>query len=477
MTEIRSFVAALATGGAVLMSAAAAEAELRLPALFGDHMVLQQESHAPIWGWAEPGERVEIVADWLKAPIAATADDHGAFRAEIPTLTASQTPRQISIRAGADEIVLTDVLIGEVWLCSGQSNMEWPLHAAMNGEEEVKGAEDAFIRLFQVENAVSAAPREDCGGAWEVCSPPTAADFSAVGYFFGRDLRVALDVPVGLIDATWGGTPAEAWTSADSLRPLGDFDETLDRLASGSIGQVGPNHPTSLYNAMIAPLQPFALRGAVWYQGEANVGRGEQYQRLFPAMIADWRHGWGRGNFPFYFVQIAPWRYPNDNGGAARLREAQVLTLDASPHTGMVVTTDIGNVDDIHPRNKQEVGRRLSLWALAGAYGRHHLECSGPLFERMTVAGSTARIEFTHAGSGLACNGEALTDFKVAGADRVFHDAQAIIDGETIVVSCPEVAGPVAVRFGFDAIAEPNLFNGDGLPASPFRTDDWEDVP
>ncbi len=440
-------------------------------------MVLQQRSSAPVWGWAEPKQTVEIAADWLRAPITVVADETGAFQATVPTDAASNEPRTITIRAGDDERTLHDVLVGEVWLCSGQSNMEWFVRDSMKAEQEIAAADHPTIRFFQVANAVAPAPLDTCNGRWQACTPETTSGFSAVAYFFGRELSRELNVPIGLIDATWGGTPAEAWTSAEVLRSLGDFNEALDRIASGSIEQVHATHPSSLYNAMIAPLHPFAIRGAIWYQGESNVGRAEQYERLFPAMIEDWRNRFDHADMPFYFVQIAPWRYPNDNGGAARLREAQLRTLERVPHTGMVVTTDIGNVDDIHPRNKQEVGRRLSLWALAHEYGREGLAYSGPIFDRMSVEGDRARLHFAHAESGLAANGSTLTHFRIAGSDRVFHDATAVIDGETVVVSSPKVSEPAAVRFDFDAVAEPNLFNADGLPASPFRTDDWEDVP
>jgi sialate O-acetylesterase len=372
---------------------------------------------------------------------------------------------------GANKIVLDDVLVGEVWICSGQSNMQWSVNRAANAEEEVAAANYPKIRLFTVTRKVAEEPAEDCEGSWAACSPESVPGFSAVAYFFGRTLFRKLNVPVGLVNTSWGGTIAEAWTSDEGLRGEPDFEPILERAAE--FKPKVPNQASVLFNAMIQPLVPLGIRGAIWYQGESNVTRAEQYQKLFPAMIRDWRKQWGQGDFPFLFVQLAPFRYKrNDPAACAELREAQRLALSLAS-TGMAVTTDIGNTTNIHPTNKQEVGRRLALWALAKTYGK---ACcySGPLYKSMAVEGGKVRVSFEHACGGLVAKGGALTDFTIAGADGRFVSAVATIDGETVVVHSDELAKPVAVRFGWRDDAEPNLFNGEGLPASPFRTDDFE---
>jgi len=309
-------------------------------------------------------------------------------------------------------------------------------------------------------------------GDWAVCSPDTVLNFSAVGYFFGRELHNELNVPIGLINTSWGGTVCEAWTSEEALKE-GGFDTILKR-SKGA--KQGPNNASVLYNAMLAPLIPYGIRGAIWYQGESNRGRAYQYRELFPTMIRDWRERWGSGNFPFLFVQLAPFNYGNpDDPACAELREAQTMTLSL-PNTGMAVTTDIGNVKDIHPKNKQEVGRRLALWALANSYDKD-LVYSGPLYKSMKVEGGKARITFDHTGGGLkSLDGKPLTEFAIAGEDKQFVPAQAKIEGDSVVVFSDEVDKPVAVRFGWRNAAEPNLANEEGLPASPFRTDDFKGV-
>jgi sialate O-acetylesterase len=454
---------------AILLPVAAARADVKLPAVFGDHMVVQQQMPVTVWGWADPGEKVSVkLADRAAA---VTAGGDGKWRATLDPVSAGG-PFELSV-AGKNNITLKNVLVGEVWICSGQSNMEWSVLRSANPQEEAAAAEYPRIRLFTVAKNVAAQPQDDCKGAWAACSPQSVGGFSAVGYYFGREIHKETGAPVGLINTSWGGTICEAWTSREALEADKDFAPILARSATFAANQ--PNQASVLYNGMIHPLAPFGFRGALWYQGESNVGRAEQYRKLFPAMIADWRRQWGQGDFPFLYVQLAPYAY--GNGAAPTLAEqweSQLKTLSV-PNTGMAVTTDIGDVKDIHPKNKQEVGRRLALWALAKTYGKSGIVYSGPLFKSAQVEGDKIRVSFTHAGGGLvAREGKPLTHFTIAGADEEFVPATATIDGDTIVVHSPDVPKPVAVRFGWRNDAEPNLFNKEGLPASPFRSDTFK---
>ena len=652
---------------ALLVAAAltsSAAAEIRLPALVGDHMVLQRNANVRLWGWGRPGEEVTVDASWTDQNATATVDPKGQWQVVIPTPAEASGPQSI-VLSGDNKITLNDVLLGEVWVCSGQSNMQWALRGIGPGREgvpsadtEVANATNPQLRLFTVNREFTVHPRTDCKGRWEACTPATAADFSAVGYFFGRELAKTLNCPVGLISSNWGGTPAEAWTSADSLKafpefapqlqylnsigdpnlrgktteaaltgwwagldsvpgekgPAGDrwshsaFDDSswstkslpgplggadgLDRfdglvyyrktitlpdgwqgkaatlelgpiddrdeafvngvlvggmredgrwgvarkypvpadalksgqctigirvLDTGGLGGVngkpeqmllrssdpalkpialsgdwkslvgpaksmlppmpdaitlGPSMPTVLFNGLIAPVTPTVIRGSIWYQGESNVGRAAQYERLFPAMIADWRKAFDCGDFPFYFVQIAPFNYDGSDASAF-LREAQLKSLGV-PNTGMVCTMDLGNARDIHPDNKQEVGRRLAAHALATTYGKTDIAFAGPMPDGHVANGKSIRIVFTHTFGGLVAKGD-LTGFQIAGADRVFFPATVEIDGESIVLTSEKVPSPVAARYGWEASPTPTLFNGAGFPATSFRTDDWND--
>ncbi|MDP6539078.1 MAG: sialate O-acetylesterase [Planctomycetota bacterium] len=654
---------ALLALSSLVVGSTSAGCDLGLAGIFGEHMVLQRETTAPLWGRAEPGAVVTVTPGWSAEPVGVLADESGAWRVELET-PAAGGPFSLVIESG-ERIELSDVLIGEVWLCSGQSNMEQSVADVRPGyigvrdsEVELAAADHPRIRLFNVVNAISATPLADCEGAWRPCSAESVASFSAVGYFFGRALQAELDVPIGLIGANWGGTAVESWTSRATLEALGGFGPALaevDRLAgadgaadlaerraawwaelervdpgggaegwraadfrpegwstmelpraweeAGLAGydgvvwfrrtveapevwsgrpltlELGPiddmdttwwngervggiqtggqwttprryevpaalvrtganelavrvydwgggggiwgepqqmrcfpagapeaepvslagpwhfregaakgelaawpsapalhaNRPTALFNGMIAPLATLALRGAVWYQGESNRPRAWSYRTLFPAMIGDWRAHWGRGDFPFYFVQIAPFAYGADRGEAAELREAQFLAL-ATPNTGMAVTMDVGDPADIHPRDKRPVGERLALWALARTYGRDDLVCSGPLYRSMALRGARVHLGFDHVGGGLRSREGELTHFTLAGADRVFHPAVAVIEGDEVVLTSPSVPRPVAARYAWGAADEPNLMNAEGLPAPSFRTDDWPAV-
>ena len=461
----------------LLLPAGLVRADVRLPKIFGDHMVLQQKADAAVWGWADAGEEVTVSLGEAKATAKAGAD--GKWQVKLAT-PAAGGPHELVVK-GKNEIRLADVLVGEVWIASGQSNMEWSVAQSANPAEEIKNANYPQIRMIKVGRNPSDKPLEDFEfvpngnekSGWAICTPETAPSFSAVGYFFARKLSTELGVPVGIVSSNWGGTIAEAWTSHETLAADPEwFGPILERGKQFKPGN--PNQPSVLYNSMIKPLVPLAIRGAIWYQGESNVGRAEQYAKLFPAMIADWRKSFGQGDFPFLFVQLAPYKYDKakSTGQLPELWEAQLKTLTASPNTGMCVTTDIATVNDIHPPNKQDVGLRLALWALATTYGKSDIAYSGPLYDSMAVEGNKIRIKFKHAAGGLAAHGDKpLSHFTIAGDDEKFVPATAEIDGETLVVSSPDVPKPVAVRFAWDDWAEPNLFNKAGLPASPFRTD------
>jgi len=442
----------------------AARGEVKLPKVFGDSMVLQQKAQAAIWGWADKGEEVSVSLGEAKA--SATAGDNGKWSVKLAT-PAAGGPFELKVK-GKNEITFKDVYVGEVWICSGQSNAEWSVNDSTSPDVERDLAKHPKIRMIKVAHNPSDKPLDDVNGKWEVCSPNTVLSFSAIGYFFARHLESELDVPVGIISTNWGGTICEAWTSKEKLGTDPDFAPILQRSENFRPGN--PNQASVLFNGMINPIVPYGIRGAIWYQGESNRDRAAQYGKLFPAMITDWRERFGQGDFPFLFVQLAPYRYGQNPEFLAEIWESQTKTLSL-PNTGMAVTTDIATVGDIHPPNKQDVGRRLALWALAKTYGKNDLVFSGPLYESMTVDGSAIRIKFKYAGGLHSKRNQPLTQFTIAGEDQKFVPAKAKVEGESVVVTSDQVAKPVAVRFAWNELAEPNLFNGARLPASPFRTD------
>ncbi|HEG44087.1 MAG TPA: hypothetical protein ENH94_08570 [Phycisphaerales bacterium] len=624
-------------------------ADVTLPAVIADNMVLQRQAQCSLWGWADPGEKINVKASWQWFfGKSTTADKDGKWKVSIKTPKASNAPHTITIKA-ANTITLENILIGEVWICSGQSNMEMGMTMISNAEQEIAQADYPNIRLFDAAHAISATPVKDVTGSWVQCSPEAAkthgswGGFSATAYYFGRKLHKELNIPIGLIATNWGGTPAQSWTSIEMLLTMPDFadqvklipdnsatkkakqkyekdlakwqkaSKTIDLGTTGkwfrpqlddsawktldlpsffqntdignidgivwyrrnidvpedlaskdmiiSLGPIddrdvtffngtkigetaawvanrnykipaalvkagantiavrvhdtggaggfsgtasqmylqsgdkkiplaGPwrykvgmipqkpvapggltaHTPASLYNGMIHPLTPLTIRGAIWYQGESNVAAPKQYQTLFPNMIKSWRDAWNLGDFPFYYVQIAPWKYGKTN--SAYLREAQLMTL-STPNVGMAVTMDIGNIYDIHPKNKLDVGERLALWALAKDYGQKNLVYSGPVYKSMKIEGDKIRLSFDYTGSGLIAKDGPLSHFTIAGSDKNFVPATATIENDTIVVSSNKVPNPVAVRFAFTNKDEPNLANKESLPASSFRTDNW----
>ena len=494
-------------------------ANIKLPAFFSDNMVLQQGMDIPVWGWSDPGEQITVSLGGHYAKTVASTD--GRWGLFLKPLKAGG-PFDL-ILTGKNKVTLKNVLIGEVWVCSGQSNMEMPVgnvakwySGVLNYEEEIAAANFPQIHLFKAGRTVADKPQDDSEGSWSVCNPETIIDFSAAAYFFGRELYKDLGVPIGLIDASCGGTNISAWMSKDVLgsdddfKPiLNNFQRRLDNYpsalevykkriakhqkdveeakASGKpvpwrepMPPYGPGHrntPSGLYNGMISPLMNIRIAGVIWYQGENNTSNPQLYEKLFPAMIKNWRMEWGQGDYPFYYVQLASFNTNQTWWGGAGinwvlLREAQLKTLSV-PNTGMAVAADIGDANDTHMKNKQEVGKRLALWALANTYGKDII-CSGPLYKSNEIKDDQIVLHFDYIGSGLMVReGEVLKGFTVSGANKKFIEAIAVIQGDSILVGSTEVSKPVAVRYAWKDYPDCNLYNRENLPASSFRTDDW----
>ena len=506
---------------ALAMLPLAVHADVTLAPLFTDHAVLQQDITVPIWGHAAPGEKVTVT--FRNQTAQTTADGTGRWTVRLDSLSpGAPAPLVVS---GSNTIRIEDVVVGEVWVCSGQSNMEFrvwgppgDVYRVVNADAEVASGNYPLIRHFKVAQAVAATPAETVRGSWVVCSPETVGSFTAVGYFFAREISAKLGVPVGIINSTWGGTAIESWMSDEALKSDPAFAVVDKRWAEAMVGwqdkvtaykaavaaqekdeavakaagperlaaflrdkqwlppppsPESPDAPRSLFNGMIRPLVPYAIAGVLWYQGEANGSKPGEYRALFEAMIKSWRAAWDEGNFPFLWVQLANWKTDDPTHLQwALLREAQAKALGL-PRTGMAVAIDVGNVANIHPRNKQEVGRRLALVAGHVAYYDYSNPWCGPQFEFAERAGREMRVSMDPAGGSLVVQGGELTDFEVAGADQIFYPASARIAGKTIVVSSPDVPLPIAVRYAWKDAPNASLFNSAGLPAAPFRSDHW----
>ena len=441
-----------------LFLVASARAAIEPNALFSDNTVLQQKVKVPVWGTSDKSEKVTV--SFAGQEVSAMPKD-GRWRVDLAPLAAGG-PHVMTIAQGQDKVEVKNVLVGEVWICGGQSNMQWALKQSDGGSDEIARSANDKIRLFTVPRKGSDKVESKVVGAWSAAGPQTTGDFSGVGYFFGRDLQKQLGVPLGLIASNVGGTAAEQWMSKESIESNSDLKDMSK-----------PQGASMLYNSMIAPLAPYAIAGAIWYQGESNASRSFQYRKLLPAMIKNWRDTFAQGDFPFLIVQIAPYepivQEPSDSIWA-EIRDAQLNVTQNVPKTALVVTTDVGEERDIHPPRKEPVGARLALAARAVAYGEK-IEHSGPLYESMKVDGNKVTLRFTHAASGLAAKDGPLSGFTIAGEDQKFHPATATIEGDTVVVSSDQVSKPVAVRYGWAAYPLVNLWNKDGLPASPFRTD------
>jgi sialate O-acetylesterase len=541
------------------------QADVKMPAIFGDHMVLQQEQKLPVWGTADPGEKVTVTAGDHTGT--ATADDKGKWRVDLALFAVNTPPLSVTV-AGKNTLKFEDVLIGEVWLASGQSNMELPLSALPVAAETEAHAADPQLRLFLVTKNTSTEAQTDVGGKWELADAKSVQPFSAIGYFFGRELRAKLNRPMGVIGSYWGGTPASAWISLSGLQKAPSFQSYVDqhtwvldyiahyqeklaayqkdikawkdadkgaydaRLQQWSTdsdkatkaGQPAPPKPeppasmpheppdeskdfhlsAALYDGMISPLVPYGIKGVIWYQGENNTGNPIEYRTLFPRLIVDWREKWGQGDFPFLFVQLAglalgghfdAYDKPTGDPGFPLvrdadwplLREAQAMAL-ALPNTGMATAIDVGDVGGIHPADKLDVGLRLALAARHVGYGEN-IVYTGPVFDKMTVEGNSIRVSFKEVGGGLVIADGPITlagclptptnellGFVIAGADQKYVLAKARIDGSSVVVSSPDVPSPVAVRYDWANLTQANLYNKEGLPALPFRTDNWDTV-
>ncbi|WP_298738185.1 sialate O-acetylesterase [uncultured Chitinophaga sp.] len=451
-----------------------ASASVTLPSVIGSNMVLQRQSEAALWGTATANAKVTVTTSWNKRTYAVKAGPDGAWKVKVQTPGAGG-PYEISISDG-QPLKLENILIGEVWLCSGQSNMEMPVKGFRNQPvlhtaDLLMEAENPQIRLFNVPRMASRKPLSTCNASWQAATAESVAGFSAVGYQFAKMLHEKLKVPVGIIETTWGGTVIEAWMDEQSLQPFaGEI-----KIPSPETQQPDRNDATALYNGMVTPLVGYTIKGMLWYQGESNRDRAAQYRRLLPAMVKAWRAAWDCGEWPFYYVQIAPYTYKGDKGQTCLLREAQLKALPEIPNAGMAVSMDVGMESNIHPPDKTIIAKRLLYWALAKTYGYKGIPYSGPVYKAMEVAADTVKLSFDYAANGLSTFGKPLSQFEVAGADKVFHPADAWITNSGVFVKSNEVQHPVAVRYAFHSWVVGTLFNTEGLPASSFRTDDWND--
>ncbi len=496
----------------VILLAAWVSADVRLPHVFGDHMVLQRQLPVPVWGWAAPGEQVSVQLDGEQA-VVTTADAAGKWQVKLPAHEAG--PARTLTVTGANQIVFTDVVFGEVWLCSGQSNMEWSVGGVVNAAQELAAADRPNIRQIKIPHVTAGFPQEDVEATWQVSAPNTVGGWTAVGYFFAVNLEEELGVPIGLLNSSWGGSAIDPWVPFEGYQGIPTLTGIQDRVrlthpsssayktrldaylaqldewlvtaraarADETVLAAAPAYPadllpltewtapTTLYNAMLNPLVPYAMRGSLWYQGESNHGEGMLYVDKTKALIEGWRAKWGLPNLTYYYVQIAPYRYGEENPNILpEFWEAQAAIERTISGTGQVLCYDVGNIDDIHPTNKQVVGKRMAALALANDYGQAGLVCRGPRFSALELEGNELRVRFTDTGSGLVSrDGKPLSWFEIIGPGTDWTVAKAVIEGDSVVLSAPEVTAPTAVRFGWNKIAEPNLSNVEGFPALQFR--------
>ena len=471
------------TAAFCLLSLSPIKAEIKLPAIVSSNMVLQRNTTVVLWGWADVEEKITIKTSWLEKTMSVEADNNGNWQIEVKT-TNSNEPQTIHISSKTSEITLENVLFGEVWLCSGQSNMQQPVKGyhgqpTFGSVMATAKSNNANLRLFTVDRIGSKTPLQDVEKftAWQQASPNSVSDFSAIAYFFGLELQEILDCPVGMIHTSWGGSSVQAWISKEVISAYQNVN--LDDV---DITKTTNHIPTALFNAMINPLIPYTIKGALWYQGESNRTEPENYKKLFPAMVKDWRTRWGIGDFPFYYVQIAPFLYDGNNDvfqavdNSAFIRETQLQCLDLIPNSGIAITMDIGDQYCIHPPKKKEVADRLLFNALNQTYGYKTIDYAGPIYESLELKDGGIVLMFKNAEIGLYSYGE-LTGFEIAGADKVFYPATAkIVAQKDVFVKSNKVPNPVAVRYAWRNWIMGTLFGANLLPASSFRTDDWDEA-
>lgn len=457
----------------ILFGAHMVVAKVKLPAVIADHMVLQQQTDITLWGESDSKKIVKIITSWNHKEYAVIPDKYGKWLIKVSTPKAGG-PFQISFSDG-EKKVLNDILIGEVWVCSGQSNMEMPMRGfnaqpILNSNEIIAESKNYNLRLFKVARATSITPLDNCEGDWRISKPETVSEFSALAYQYGNILQKQLNVPIGLILASVGGTMIQTWMSNTSLN---SFPEVKIPVSLDTI-KAPHKEPTALFNGMINPIIPFGIKGFIWYQGESNRHQPELYLNLFPALVADWRQRWNQGQLPFYFVQIAPYGSITKTLNGTRLRESQLKAMNIIPNSGMVSAIDVGMEKYIHASDKTTLAKRLSYWALAKTYQNFGIAFNGPIYKKLVVTGDIAILQFGNAKNGLTSFNKPLNYFEVAGIDKVFYPAKANIKADKIELQSEKVKNPVAVRYAFKEFVIGDLYNTEGLPASSFRTDNWE---
>lgn len=449
-------------------------AEVKLPSIFGSNMVLQQQTDVAFWGKAAAGSNVSVKTSWNGKSYSTRADNNGNWKLKVTT-PAAGGPYTVTVSDGK-AITLKNVMIGEVWVCSGQSNMEMQMKGYLNqpitgSNEFIATSSNDQIRLITVPRLTSLIPLDDFTGEWKLCEPENVVDFSATAYFFGLMLNRALKVPVGLICTAWGGTRIEPWISEAGIK---NFDWVKLPDQSQDPKAYNQQTPTLLFNAMINPIAGYGIKGAIWYQGESNRLEPAQYRKLLPGLADNWRSVWNVGEFPFYFVQIAPFDYGPSGINSAFLREAQLKASVEGKNMGMACIMETGEKDNIHPANKKAAGDRLAYQALVKTYGKKGIACDGPVLKEMKIEGNEVKLIFDNAPNGIISIGKELYCFEVAGANKRFYPAKAFVTNAGITLVSPSVAEPVAVRYAFKDFIVGDLFNIEGIPASSFRTDDWD---
>jgi sialate O-acetylesterase len=456
-------------------------AKIKLPALFSDNMMLQQKAKAPMWGWAEKNANVSIKTSWNSKIYKAKADHQGKWHVVLQTPIAGG-PFTIEVVEGTEKVMVKNVLIGEVWLCSGQSNMEMPLKGfpgqpVQNGNEIIVKSSNKNIRLITVPRATLLEPLEDFEGKWEIASPKSTANFSATAWYFGSLLQEVLDVPVGLIQVSYGGSSMEAWMNQEMLR---DFESAKIPTTKEELAKDPNRVPTTLFNGMLSPVIGYGIKGCIWYQGESNYERAGAYKELMKKMVSSWRTLWKQGEFPFYYAQIAPFNYasfhPKDyleKYNSAYIREAQLKATKEIPNSGMVVLMDVGEENNIHPMDKEKGGNRLAFQALAKTYGIEGFEFESPKYKSMEIKDNTVTVSFDDVANGITSYDKEVTGFELAGEDKVFYPAKTVVRRKSVVLTSEKVSKPVAVRYLFKDFAKAGLFSTGGLPVSSFRTDQW----